>query len=173
MIRPAVAEDAAALAALYGGFVRESSASFETEAPDAEVMAERLAEVRCHRLPWLVFEQQGELLGFAFATPWKSRQAYARSVEASVYVQAEAHGRGIGSQLFAALLEHLTRLQIHAVVGGIALPNPVSIALVEKFGFEKVAHFREIGRKFDRWVDVAYWQRLLPPASSKDVDVEA
>jgi phosphinothricin acetyltransferase len=93
-----------------------------------------------------------------------ARRAYRGSVETSVYVQNGMQARGAGSALYRALLGHLARDGYHLAIGGIAQPNPASVALHEKFGFEKVAHFKEVGCKFGHWIDVAYWQLALNPA---------
>lgn len=160
-VRAAVAGDAAAIAAIYNHYVLHSAISFEEAAVEAAVMAARIAEVQDAGLPWLVAEGEGALLGYAYASRWRLRPAYRHSVETSVYLAPAAAGRGIGSALYGDLLDRLRQQRFHLAIGGIALPNPASIALHEKFGFEKVAHFREVGCKFDQWRDVGYWQRLL------------
>ena len=112
-------------------------------------------------LPWLVWDEADDILGYAYATPWKSRSAYRYSVESAVYVRSGATGRGIGKALYAELLNRLACQGMHSVVAGISLPNPASIALHEQLGFAKVAEFPEIGRKHDRWVNVGYWHKCL------------
>ncbi len=101
------------------------------------------------------------IVGYAYATPWKPRSAYRFSVEASVYVDFAHMGWGTGSLLYGQLLSVLQEKQIHMVIAGISLPNEASVALHEKFGFRKVAHFPEVGFKFGSWIDVGYWQRAL------------
>ena len=160
-VRAAGAGDAAAIAAIYNHFVLHSAISFEEEAVSADNMAQRIDDVQRASLPWLVAERDGALLGYAYATKWRVRHAYRFSVETSVYLAPDAAGHGTGSILSAALLEQLRRAGCHLVIGGIALPNPASIALHEKFGFEKVAHFKEVGFKFGAWRDVGYWQKIL------------
>jgi len=103
------------------------------------------------------------LLGYCYASKWKGRCAYRYSVESTVYLSPDATGKGIGSKLYGTLLAELRQRQFHTVIGGIALPNPASVALHEKLGFEKVAQFRQVGNKFGRWIDVGYWQLLLQP----------
>src|ERR1044071_5823569 len=124
-------------------------------------MASRLAEVQQISLPWLVAEVDGAVIGYAYATKWKARSAYRFAVETTIYLQHGFEGRGMGKQLYAALLPVLKMRGIHAVIGGAALPNDASVALHERLGFEHVATFRQVGFKHDRWVDVAYWQKLL------------
>ena len=160
-IRDAVADDARAIAAIYNPFIADTTISFE-EAPVTDaVMAQRIADVQAGGLPWLVAERDGAVLGYAYATKWRVRHAYRFSVESSVYLAPGSARQGLGSALYAALLERLTACGCHLVIGGIALPNAASVALHEKMGYEKVAHFREVGFKFGRWLDVGYWQKTL------------
>ncbi len=164
-LREATSDDAAAIAAIYNHYVLESAISFEEEAVAAAAMAQRIADVQAAGLPWLVACGPGDdgvkILGYAYATKWRVRHAYRYSVETSVYLAPDAAGRGLGAALYAALLERLKQAGCHLAIGGIALPNPASIALHEKCGFEKVAHYKEVGFKFGAWRDVGYWQRLL------------
>lgn len=163
IIRNAVPEDGAAIAAIYNHFVRDTTISFEEQDVTAADMAERIAGVQAAGLPWLVACDGELVLGWAYASKWRVRHAYRFSVESSVYLAPSAAGRGLGSTLYRELLARLGAAGVHLVIGGIALPNPASIALHEKFGFEKVAHFKEVGFKFDAWRDVGYWQLVLKP----------
>lgn len=163
MIRMAAAADAAALARIYNHYVRETIVTFEEEpVADAE-MARRLGEVQAASLPWLVAEEEGGVVGYACARPWKPRRGYRFSAEVSVYLDAAHGGRGLGTKLYAQLLAELRTRRIHAAMGGIALPNDASVRLHEKLGFEKVAHFREVGFKLGAWIDVGYWEKILEP----------
>jgi len=160
MIRTCAAGDAAAIAEIYNHYVRETVVTFE-EAPVAvEEMARRIADVGA-RFPWLVWDDGGAAAGWAYATAWKTRSAYRFSVETTVYVAASHQGRGLGAALYGELIAELRARKLHSAVGGIALPNPASIALHEKLGFKKIAQFAQIGRKLDRWIDVGYWQLIL------------
>jgi phosphinothricin acetyltransferase len=160
MIRACTAADAAAICAIYNVYVRETVITFEEEPVSAGEMARRIEEVTA-RLPWLVAEESGAVVGYAYATPWKARSAYRFSVESTVYVARGHLGRRVGTDLYRELLAALRTLGVHVAVGGIALPNPASIALHEKLGFKKIGRFVEIGRKLDRWVDVGYWELIL------------
>jgi phosphinothricin acetyltransferase len=111
--------------------------------------------------PWLVYEEKGNILGYTYAHKWKERSAYRYSVETGIYLDKNFISKGIGTKLKGALLQVLKEKSIHAVMCGIALPNPASIALCEKFGFEKVAHFKNVGYKMNKWIDVGYWQLIL------------
>jgi L-amino acid N-acyltransferase YncA len=160
-IRDATVDDAESIASIYNHFVLTTSISFEEAAvPHAEI-AQRIADVQAAGLPWLVAEQDGVIAGYAYATKWRVRNAYRFSAESSVYLSPAHAGNGIGTTLYRALLDRLRDGGYHLAIGGIALPNAASIALHEKLGFEKVAQFREVGFKFDRWTDVGYWQLAL------------
>jgi phosphinothricin acetyltransferase len=123
-------------------------------------MANRIESV-CAKLPWLVCERDGHVVGYAYATPWRARSAYRFSVESSVYIAPDCARQGIGLQLYQVLIDTLRGKEIQVVIGGIAQPNAASVALHESLGFEKVAHFKRVGRKFDQWIDVGYWQLQL------------
>jgi len=161
LIRPATSADAPSLARIYNHYVRETIVTFEEEEVSDVEMGRRLQEVREASLPWLVAEEKGEVLGYASSRPWKPRRGYRFSAEVTVYAEHGSAGRGIGTALYEHLLPALRARGIHAAMGGIALPNAASVALHEKLGFEKVAHFREVGFKFDRWIDVGYWEKIL------------
>jgi phosphinothricin acetyltransferase len=160
-IRAAELSDAAGIAAIYNHYVEQSIVTFEEEPVSDAEMARRIEDVRSESLPWLVAEQAGRVVGYASSRKWKSRSAYRFSAEITVYVKPCHARRGIGSKLYAQLFPTLQARGIHAVIGGIALPNEASVALHEKFGMRRVAHFAEVGFKFGRWIDVGYWQRTL------------
>jgi len=165
MIRPVRIEDAARICGIYNYYVRETTVSFEEEPVSAVEMERRIRAVTA-AYPWLVREADGEVRGFAFAGPWKARSAYRYTAETTVYVDRDARGRGIGGGLYAALIADLRERDLHTLIAVVALPNEASVALHEKRGFRKAAHFNEVGYKFGRWLDVGYWQlplRLNPP----------
>lgn len=163
MIRMAAASDAAALAKIYNHYVRETIVTFEEELVSDVEMARRLADVQAASLPWLVAEEDGGVVGYACARPWKPRRGYRFSTEVSIYLDASQGGRGLGTLLYAQLLSELRTRGVHTAMGGIALPNDASVKLHEKLGFEKVAHFREVGSKFGEWIDVGYWEKIFEP----------
>jgi phosphinothricin acetyltransferase len=159
-IRTATTADAAAIAAIYNHYIATTTISFEEQPVPAEEMAGRIETVGA-RLPWLVCEQDGVIMGYAYATPWRVRSAYRFSVESSVYVSPEHPRKGVGTRLYRVLIDELRARGLHMVIGGIAQPNQASVALHESMGFKKVAHFAEVGMKFGRWIDVAYWELKL------------
>lgn len=160
-IRDAAADDATVLAAIYNHYIDHTVVTFETEPVSAADMAARVIGIQAQGLFWRVLEEGGQVQGYAYAGRWRPRAAYRHSVEASVYLAPQASGRGLGTRLYADLLARLQAAGLHAVIGGVALPNAASVALHEALGFVQVAHFRETGFKFGHWIDVAYWQKLL------------
>ena len=120
--------------------------------------------------PWLVWEEDGRVLGYAYASRHRERAAYRWSVDVGVYVAPDAHGRGIGKALYAALFEILTRQQFKAAYGGVARPNPASEALHRACGFELVGVYREVGYKLGRWRDVGWWRRALHDAPGQPAE---
>jgi phosphinothricin acetyltransferase len=160
-IRAATPEDASALAAIYNHYVRETIVTFEEEPVPADAFARRIEDVLSASFPWLVAVEESELAGYAYATPWKPRSGYRFSAEVTVYLAPGMAGRGLGSALYGELFSILEKGSVHAAMGGIALPNDASVALHEKVGMRKVAHFKEAGYKFGRWIDVGYWQRIF------------
>jgi len=161
VIRGAVAADAEAISSIYNHYVRETIVTFEEQPVSASEMAGRLAEVAAASLPWLVAERDGSIVGYARATKWKARSAYRFSVETTIYLAPHCVGKRTGTELYQYLLDPLKDRGLQTAIGGVALPNPASVALHEKFGFRKVAHFGEVGFKFGKWIDVAYWQLSL------------
>ena len=160
-IRSAEPRDSQAIADLYNHFVSTSTITFEEETVPVSEIARRVADVQSSGMPWLVADEAGVVCGYAHAKPWRPRSAYRFSAEVTVYVDPGKARRGIGTGLYGRLFAHLEARGVHAVIGGIALPNDASVALHEKLGMRKVAHFEEVGFNFGRWIDVGYWQRIL------------
>ena len=162
MIRPATTADAAAVARIYNPYIAGTIVTFEEQEVSADDIAARMRVVEQASLPYLVLEDAGRVIGYSYAARWHARSAYRHSVESTIYLEASARGHGHGRRLYGALLDELRKRQIHVVVGGISLPNEASVALHEKFGFKKVAHFPELGWKLGRWIDVGHWHLTLP-----------
>jgi L-amino acid N-acyltransferase YncA len=156
-IRDATADDAAAIAAIYAPQVTDTIVSFEEDPPSAEEMADRIAASHV----WLVAEDDGEVVGYAYGARFHPRAAYRWSTEASIYLAPEARGRGTGKRLVAELLVRLKAMGFVNVFGGTSLPNPASERLLESFGFKKVAHWEHVGFKLDAWHDVSWRQLTL------------
>ena len=160
-IRPVSAGDADSIARIYNHFILNTIVTFEEQAVSAQEIAGRIAEVASASLPWLVAERDGQIIGYAYASKWKGRCAYRYSVESTVYLDPDCLGQGLGSALYERLFAALRERGMHVVIGGIALPNPASVALHERLGMKKAAHFSEVGFKLGKWIDVGYWQAIL------------
>lgn len=170
MIRTAdPARDADACAAIYAPSVTEGFASFETEPPGPEEMAVRIGAAHA----WLVAERDGEVAGWASAGPFHPRAAYRWSVSVGVYVDARHRGRGVGRELYGALLPDLEARGFVSALALIAVPNPASVTLHERCGFERVALLDTIGYKAGAWRDVAWYRRALAPPDDPPVDPTA
>ena len=159
-LRPAVPDDAEALLALYGPIVVQTAISFEIEPPSVEEFRRRI-ETISSQWAWLVAEHASRPVGYAYASAHRTRAAYRWSVETSICVGGAYRGRGVGVTLYDALLRTVTDLGYCNAFAAIALPNDASIALHRRVGFEHVGVFRNVGRKFERWHDVSWWQRRL------------
>jgi phosphinothricin acetyltransferase len=155
--------DAAACAAIYAPAVEGSVTSFELRAPAAEEIAARMRLYQGTH-PWLVAEGGGEVVGYAYACEFNPRPAYRWSAAVSVYIAAGERGRGRGRALYEELFARLRRQGIRMACAGITLPNPASVALHERLGFQPVGVLREIGWKEGEWLDVGWWQLELGPA---------
>lgn len=160
VIRKVAEADSQAICGIYNHYVTDTVVTFEQEPVSVPDMGARIRAVAAE-YPWLVIDSERGVLAYAYATRWRSRAAYDHTVESTVYVRSDATGSGVGFPLYMALLEALRQQAVHAVIGCIALPNPGSVAFHEKCGFNKVGHFPQVGRKFDQWVDVGFWQTLL------------
>lgn len=164
-IRLATAADAEAVAAIYGPYCTDSRISFEEVAPEATEMERRIAGDRPGYHPWFVAEELGSILGYAASSPFRARPAYRWSVETGLYLAPHAQGRGIGGALLEAMVGTLTGQGYVSAIGAIALPNPASVALHEKFGFAQVGTYRGTGFKRGEWLDVGLWQKELAARS--------
>lgn len=160
MIRKAKISDAKAICSIYNYYIENTIITFEETPLPVSEMAKRIKEIG-KDFPWIVYVEGGRVLGYAYASRWKTRSAYRKTAESTVYLHRDAVGKGIGTKLYKALLPMLKKKGFHVVVGGIALPNKGSAALHEKFGFKKVAHFKEVGFKFRKWIDVGYWELVF------------
>ena len=162
MIRLAAPTDAAAIAEIYRPAVVERATSFEVDPPDAAAMATRI-ESCLERLPWLVAENDGVLLGYAYASPHRTRAAYRWSVDVSAYVSESAHRRGVGRSLYEALFRILVLQGFRNAYAGITLPNAASEGFHRALGFSTVGIYRGVGYKLARWHDVLWLERALVP----------
>lgn len=160
MIRKAHLSDDLNIVNIYNYYILNSMSTFEEQPVSQREMRFRIEQVQAS-LPWLVYETNGEILGYAYATQWKPRSAYRNTVESTVYVRSDSYGKGVGKKLCQELIEELKAQKLHAALAGITLPNEASVALHEKLGYTKVGQLKEVGYKFEKWVDVGYWELVL------------
>lgn len=160
-VRDVKSLDSDEIAAIYNPYILNTVITFEEIPVTPEGIRSRIDGVKALALPYLVMEQNRRVIGYAYANQWRSRAAYRHTVETSIYLDQAFAGKGLGTILYKELLERLRRIDIHVVLGGITLPNPVSVGLHEKLGFKKVARFPEVGFKFGRWLDVGFWELNL------------
>ena len=158
--RLAKKSDAKRLLEIYKPYVEKTAITFETQVPTVEDFENRIKKTM-KKFPYLVAIEEGQIVGYAYASTYYARAAYDWTVELSVYVQKEARGKGVGTLLYTALEEELTARGFKNFLACIALPNPASIALHEKRGYEQVAHFKKIGYKFGTWHDIVWLQKSL------------
>lgn len=161
MIRDAEVSDAASIANIYNYYIQNTAISFEETSVTAKDMMSRISKTKDAKLPWLVAQQDSNVIGYTYASLWNPRLAYRNSAEITVYLQHGLQTKGWGTKLYQALFCQLRQANFHVAIGGITLPNPASVALHEKFGMQQVAEFKQVGFKFERWLDVGYWQVLL------------
>lgn len=163
LIRTVNLSDVEDITNIYNHYISNTVITFEENLVSVDDMNKRILNIESLNLPWLVAEENnGMVLGYAYASPWRERSAYRFTLEVTVYLSDLAIHRGIGSQLYDALFTELKKKPVHAIIGVIALPNEASVALHEKFGMTKTAHFKEVGYKFGQWIDVGYWQLNMP-----------
>lgn len=160
IIRPVKKDDAVALVAIYRPYVENTAITFEYEVPSVADFEQRIAKT-VSKYPYLVAEEEGQILGYAYASTYYDRTAYDWSVELSVYLHPDARGKGIGTKLYDQLEAALERQGYLRFLACIALPNDASLALHQKRGYEQVAHFPKIGYKFEQWHDIVWLQKTL------------
>lgn len=161
MIRKAIPDDAVKIAEIYNYYIQNTIITFEEEPVPAIEIKKRIAGITGQGLPWLVAEEGGKLIGYAYASKWKDRLAYRYSLETTIYMNHEFAGSGTGMSLYSRLIDMLSAGGYHSAIAIIALPNDRSVHFHEKMGFKKVAKMGEVGFKFGKWIDVGYWQRTL------------
>ncbi|MDR3248449.1 MAG: GNAT family N-acetyltransferase [Treponema sp.] len=160
MIRVVKNDDAEAIAGIYNYYIANTVITFEEAPVDAGLMNDRITSVTT-QYPWYVWEEKGEIIGYAYAHRWHERAAYRYAAEDSIYIKPGYERRGIGQQLLGRVIEDLRRQGIHVLMAVIAVPNEGSVGLHEKLGFKKAGQFNEIGYKLGKRRDVGYWELIL------------
>ena len=152
-IRQAQITDAEALTAIYNEYIRHTTITFETEEITIAENTRRMVDIMAH-FPYLVYEEQGHILGYAYVHYWKARAADRHTAEVTIYLAIDATGRGIGTRLLSMLIDECRQRDIHVLIACITQGNAASVALHSKLGFVQVSRFHQVGRKFDHWLDV-------------------
>ena len=166
-IRLASVTDLDAIREIYNYYVDRSTCTFQIE-HDTEAARLRWFQSHSDLHPVIVAESVGEVIGWAALSAWNPREAYARSVEASVYLRHDVQRRGVGRRLMLDLIERAREAGHHTIIGGACTEQAASLALQESLGFERVACFKQVGNKFGRWLDVAYMQLFLNPKTTTE-----
>ena len=166
MIREIALDDANTVCEIYNHYVLNTIYTFEEEAITSREMGSRIVQVT-EKYPWLILEEANHILGYAYARPWKRRHSYRYAVETAIYLSHKFTGQGKGRVLYEALISQLAILDVHSLIAGIAQPNPPCVALHKHLDFEQVGLFKEVGWKFNRWIDVEYWELLLRKGTNK------
>ena len=162
MIRPVELSDCKAITDIYNYYIETTVITFEEIPMTVMEMQNRVNEIR-GLFPYLVYEENGEILGFAYVDAFHSRSAYRFTLENSIYVQNGCQGKGMGRALMDELLNEVKKTDTHSIVAKIALPNERSVKLHEAVGFKNVGTLKEVGKKFDKWLDVGYWELIVCP----------
>lgn len=161
MIRNVQLSDAKRIAEIYNPYIKDTIITFEEELVTEEDIAERIKYVTKKNFPYIVYEENGNVVGYAYLSNWRSRSAYDITLETSVYIDEKAQAKGLGTILYEELINKAREINIHSLIGVISLPNPISQKLHEKFNFELVGNFKESGLKFNKLIDVEFWQLIL------------
>jgi len=157
LVRSVNETDILSVCDIYNFYIKNSTATFEEDEVSREEIERRINEVTA-KYPWIVFEENEKIIGYAYVTKWKDRSSYRYSAESTVYVHKDNFGKGVGRRLMSRLIEEASERGLHNLIAGIALPNDASVALHEKIGFVKCGLFKEVGFKFGKWINVGYWE---------------
>jgi phosphinothricin acetyltransferase len=160
IIRPVHENDAGVICSIYNYYISGTHFTFEEDLLGKHIIKERIWQVSKH-FPWLVCEINGEIVGYAYATTWKTRSAYRFTAESTVYLKHDFVEKGVGSLLYQNLIEQLRKSGFHCVLATISLPNDASIGFHRKFGFKETGIIREVGLKFNRRIDVGIYQLIV------------
>jgi len=160
MIRFVEPKDAEEICDIYNFYINNTDITFEEQPVSVVEMEKRIREITA-KYPWLTVEEEGKILGYAYTGKYRERSAYRYTAELTIYIKNGEEGRGFGTELMGRVIEETRSRGIHSLVSAITIPNERSVLIHEKFGFEKIGHFREVGFKFDRWIDVGYWELVL------------
>ncbi len=160
MIRNIEWSDIHAITTIYNYYIENTIITFEEERITPEDMAGRVESIS-REYPWIVFEENGTVVGYAYASRFRARASYRHSTETTIYLDKDRLGKGFGYRLYKELLDRVKKGEFRVAYAAVALPNPGSVRLHEKLEFRKVGHFTDVGLKFGNWIDVGYWELPL------------
>ena len=160
IIRNVLNSDIPQVVEILNHYVRNDSCTFQINTYSISEISEKIAEIT-KVYPYIVMEEGNEVIGFAYASRWREKNAYDKSAETTIYLNPKHKYRGLGKILYQELIEQLREKNFRLLVACLTLPNPSSVRLHESLGFEKAGEFRDAGYKFNRWCDVGFWQKVL------------
>lgn len=161
MIREARFDDAVIIANIYNYYIENTIITFENTIVNGAEIKRRMQKVLDAGYPYLVYEEDGAVVGYAYLDQWRTRKAYDITLETSIYLDLNNLKNGIGTQLYEELIARARTLRIHSLIGVVSHPNEASYRLHQKLGFTLVGTFKEVGEKFGRLIDVEFWQLIL------------
>lgn len=157
MIRPAKPEDAEAIASIYNHYVATTVITFDESPQPITKFAQNIIDGN----PYFVLEENGKIIGFTYAVQWRPKNAYRFIYESTIYLMPGITRKGLGTLLYDTLIDECRRRGLHSLIACIAVPHDMSVNFHEKKGFSKVGYVKEAGFKFNRWVDIGFWQLFL------------
>jgi L-amino acid N-acyltransferase YncA len=160
MIRPASKKDIPSIVSIYNHYVEHSIITFDKDPLSLLDMESKMLAIM-NNYPCLVLEEKNIIIGYAYGSQWREKGAYKSTVESTIYLDPNSKGQGFGLKLYSTLLRELKQLKFHAVIGVLSIPSEGTVPFHEKLGFEKAGAFKEVGYKFNKWVDVEFWQLIL------------
>ncbi|MDR1631471.1 MAG: GNAT family N-acetyltransferase [Dysgonamonadaceae bacterium] len=161
MIRNVKPFDAEHIAKIYNYYIENTAVTFDENPVTTEKIRQKIDDICAKAYPYLVCEKNNQLVGYAHLNTWRSHSAYNITLETTIYIDPEHTGKGLGVKLYEALIEKSRKINIHSLIAVISLPNDSSRKLHEKFGFQLVGNFKETGIKFNKLIDVEFWQKIL------------
>jgi len=161
IIREAQLSDACRIAEIYNYYIENTIVVFEETKISEEAMSQKMRNILSKAYPFIVCEEEGQVIGYAYISTWRYHSAYNITLETTIYLDPHYTGKGFGNSLYGRLIEKSQECGIHSLIGVISLPNDESRKLHQKFGFQLIGNFREVGRKFGRLIDVEFWQKML------------
>ncbi|MDR2621129.1 MAG: GNAT family N-acetyltransferase [Dysgonamonadaceae bacterium] len=161
MVQNVKLDDAERIAEIYNYYIENTAITFDEIPVTEEKIRQKIEEILAKGYPYIVYEEDGLLTGYAYINTWRPHSAYNITLETSIYLDVQHAGKGLGTKLYEVLIEESRKINIHSLIAVISLPNDLSRRLHEKFGFRLIGNFKETGVKFGRLIDVEFWQKIL------------